>query len=78
MLMGSSRRIQAGKTVRDIEGGDFVRRKGYRGVGFVEEVLPDGFAWVSWPNGRKDLLPRVMLRRVRAGGHDLDSRRWRP
>jgi hypothetical protein len=78
MIVADSRRLQARKTIRDIEEGDCVRRKGRRGIGFIEEVLVDGFAWVSWLDGRKDLLPRVMLRRVRGVGHDLDGRRWRP
>lgn len=71
----SRRRISASKAVNDLEAGDLVRRKGHRGVGLVEDVNNDGFAWIAWSQTHRDYLPLVALRKVRAGGHDLDRRK---
>lgn len=57
----------------DLEVGDFVRRKGVRGVGLVETVS-QGFAWVAWKDGRKDYLPLMCLRRCRASGSEHDRK----
>lgn len=75
MIMSRARRFNAiARILNDLEPGEFVRRKGLRGVGLVESV-GNGFAWVAWKDGRKDYLPIVMLRRVRPAGHDLDARK---
>lgn len=75
MTVSTARRLHASKTVRDIEPGDFVRRVGHRGVAFVESVGLDGYVWIAWKNGRKEILPLGMLRRARSGGHELDARK---
>jgi hypothetical protein len=72
------RRIDANRSVKDIRPGDCVRKIGHRGVGFVEDMPDESNAWVSWKSGILELLPLVMLRKVRAGGHKYDSRRWQP
>jgi hypothetical protein len=75
MIVSRARRFNAiSRLLNDLEPGEFVRRKALRGVGLVESV-GQGFAWVAWKDGRKDYLPIVMLRRVRATGHDLDARK---
>lgn len=61
------------KRLSDIQVGDLVRRKGCRGVGLVESI-ENGFAVVAWSKDHRDILPLLTLRRVNAGGHDLDKR----
>ena len=73
MATDSRRQLSARKLANDLQEGDLVRRKGHRGVGFLEEVR-DGYAWVSWKDSRKEYLPLVALRRIRPGGHDFDRR----
>lgn len=68
------RRLEAAKSIEDIEAGDLVRRYGHRGVGLVEGAPQHGFVWVSWGDGRKDYLPLAALRRIVPGGSDYDRR----
>lgn len=69
------RRLSAAKSINDVQLGDYVRRAlGSRKVGFVEEVHSDGWVWVSWPTGLKELLPLCAIRKVRPGGSELDVR----
>lgn len=69
------RRLNAVRSVNDVQQGDLVRRKGHRGVGIIEEEPAHGFAWVGWDNGRRDYLPLVALRKVKPGGSDFDVRK---
>jgi hypothetical protein len=59
--------------IGDVEQGDFVRRVGYRGVGFVQSA-DCGYATVTWARDRRDILPFCALRRVSPGGSDWDRR----
>lgn len=68
------RRLEAAKSIFDIEPGDMVRRYGHRGVGIVESYPEHGFVWVSWKNDRKDYLPLAALRLVQAGGSQFDRK----
>ena len=72
--MGRSflRRLFA-QSLRDIHPGDAVRIVGYRGVCFVREVNGDT-AVVVYGMDRRDILPVVALRRVKAVGHKYDTR----
>lgn len=74
MIVASDRRRLLSRRLHDLEPGDFVRRKGHRGVGLVESVA-NGFAWVAWKDARKDYLPVIALRRVHSKGCDLDVRK---
>ena len=69
------RRLDAAKSINDIEPGDMVRRYGHRGVGLVESEPEHGFVWVAWKDGRRDYLPLAGLRIVKPGGSEFDRRR---
>lgn len=70
------RRLSASKSIIDLQQGDYVRRAlGSRKVGFVEDIHSDGWVWVSWPSGLRELLPLCAIRKVRPGGHEFDARR---
>jgi hypothetical protein len=78
MTMADDRRkrLNAAKSISDVEQGDYVRRAlGSRRVGLVEEVHNDGFAWVLWNQDQREYLPLAALRKVRPAGHDFDARR---
>ena len=77
MIMSDRRkRLSAAKSISDVEQGDYVRRAlGSRKVGLVEAVFPEGYAWVAWSPESRSYLPIAALRKVRAGGHDLDARK---
>lgn len=62
------------RALKDIEPGDAVRIVGYRGVAWVREINDD-VAVIVWAKDRRDILPLVALRRVRAERGDLDRRR---
>ena len=61
------------QSLKDIEAGDAVRIVGYRGVAFVVSVNNE-MALVVWAKDRRDIVPIVSLRRVKAGGSSLDRR----
>jgi hypothetical protein len=75
MIMADRRRrLSAAKDISDIAQGDYVRRSlGSRKAGLVEEVHPDGYAWVAWSDHR-EYLPLAALRKVPAGGSEFDRR----
>ena len=68
------KRLNAARSINDIEQGDYVRRAlGGRRVGLVEEVS-NGWAWVSWTAERRDYLPLCALRKIRPVGKEFDAR----
>jgi hypothetical protein len=70
------KRLSAAKSITDVQRGDYVRRAlGSRKVGLVEQVFPEGYAWVAWSPELRSYLPIAALRKVRPGGHDLDARK---
>lgn len=73
MIVGYDRR-KAHRAIADLEQGDLVRRIYHRGVGLVESTI-DGWAWVSWKDGKRDYLPFVCLRKITPGGSEYDRRR---
>ena len=60
-------------SLKDLQPGDAVRIKGYRGVAWVGEINGDN-AVVFWAKDRRDIVPLICLRRCRACGHGLDRR----
>jgi len=62
-------------SLKDLEPGDAVRIKGFRGVAWVGEINGD-MAVVFWAKDRRDIVPIISLRRVGPGGHFLDRRGW--
>jgi hypothetical protein len=75
MIVSHRSRLNAARSLNDIEQGDFVRRAlGSRKVGLVEEAV-NGWAWVVWAKDRRDYLPFCALRKVQPKGHDFDARR---
>lgn len=78
MIVGNDRRsrLSAAKQISDVQLGDYVRRAvGSRKVGFIEEIHSDGWVWVSWRDGLRELLPMCAIRKVMPGGHEHDARR---
>lgn len=77
MIMSDRRRrLSAVKAIVDIEQGDYVRRAlGSRKVGLVEQVFPEGFAWVLWTPGSRAYLPIAALRKVLPAGHQFDAKK---
>ena len=75
MILSHRSRLNAARSLNDIQQGDWVRRAlGSRKVGLVEETQ-DGWAWVLWGNDRRDYLPFCALRKIKPAGHDLDAKR---
>ena len=76
MIVSDRKRLSAkAKQIVDVEVGDYVRRSlGTRRVGLVEQVFPDGFAWVAWSPDLRSYLPLAALRKVRPGGSEFDRR----
>lgn len=75
MTSDRRRRLSAAKAIVDIQQGDYVRRAlGSRKVGLVEQVFPEGFAWVAWSPDSRAYLPIAALRKVRAAGHQFDAK----
>ena len=76
MIMSDRRkRLSAAKSISDVQPGDYVRRAlGSRKVGLVEQVFPEGYAWVAWSPNSRSYLPLAALRKVSAGGSRYDAR----
>lgn len=76
MMMAERRkRLTAAKSISDVEAGDYVRRAmGSRKVGLVEQVFPDGFAWVAWAPDSRSYLPLAALRKILPVGKEFDTK----
>ena len=73
-MISRLRKLLAIRNGGDALAGDFVRVAGRKGVGFVDKVNGDGFAWVSLAGGRLEYLPLGILRPVKKRAESFDRK----